>query len=207
MRGAWKKGGADCKPPPPAPPPDAGPVESGPCLTLHSGATAMLTRLLMLSAFTLPALALAQDTPPAEPAAETTTAPVEIARPKVALHTNMGDIVIELYEDKAPLSVANFLQYVRDGHYDGTIFHRVIDNFMVQGGGFTADLQLKPTRGPIQNEANNGLSNQRGAVAMARTTEPHSANAQFFINVVDNPRLDFVSDQNGLTWGYAVFGK
>jgi len=167
----------------------------------------MLTRLLMLSAFTLPALALAQDTPPAEPAAETTTAPVEIARPKVALHTNMGDIVIELYEDKAPLSVANFLQYVRDGHYDGTIFHRVIDNFMVQGGGFTADLQLKPTRGPIQNEANNGLSNQRGTVAMARTTEPHSANAQFFINVVDNPRLDFVSDQNGLTWGYAVFGK
>ena len=167
----------------------------------------MLSRLLMFSAFALPALAVAQETPPAQPQPETTTTPVEITRPRVALHTNMGDIVIELYEDKAPRSVANFLQYVRDGHYDGTIFHRVIDNFMVQGGGFTADLQQKPTRAPIQNEANNGLSNQRGTVAMARTTEPHSALSQFFINVVDNPRLDYVSDQNGLTWGYAVFGK
>jgi cyclophilin family peptidyl-prolyl cis-trans isomerase len=171
----------------------------------------MLTRLLMLSAFAFSPLALAQETPAqqpqpaAEPAQEGT--PVEIARPRVALRTNMGDIVIELYEDKAPKSAANFLQYVRDGHYDGTIFHRVIDNFMVQGGGFTGDLQQKSTRAPIENEANNGLSNQRGTVAMARTTEPHSALSQFFINVVDNPRLDYVSDQNGLTWGYAVFGR
>nr|WP_246387834.1 peptidylprolyl isomerase [Chiayiivirga flava] len=123
------------------------------------------------------------------------------------MRTTAGDIVIELDPGKAPVSSENFLQYVRDGHYNGTIFHRVIDNFMVQGGGFTADLQQKPTRAPIKNEANNGLSNLRGTVAMARTNDPNSAAAQFFINVVDNPRLDYVSDQNGFTWGYAVFGK
>src|SRR5690606_27295447 len=178
-------------------------VQSGSRLSA-SGATAMLTRLMMLSALLLPALALAQETP-AQPAAETTTTPVEITRPTVALHTNMGKIVIELHEDKAPLSVANVLQYVRDGHYDGPIFHRVIDSFMIQGGGYTAALQMKSTRVPIRNEANNGLSNQRGTVAMARTNDPHSALAQFFINVVDNQRLDHVSEQNGLTWGYAVF--
>ena len=101
----------------------------------------------------------------------------------------------------------NFLEYVRSGHYNGTIFHRVIDGFMAQGGGYTADLQLKPMRPAIENEAKNGLSNLRGTLAMARTAEPHSAQAQFFINVVDNPRLDFVSEQSGYTWGYAVFGK
>jgi len=141
------------------------------------------------------------------PARPAPAVPVAAAGPRVALHTNLGDLVIELDPAKAPVSVENFLQYVRDGHYNGTIFHRVIDNFMAQGGGFTADLQQKPTRAPIKNEANNGLSNLRGTVAMARTTDPHSAAAQFFINVVDNPRLDFVSEQNGFTWGYTVFGK
>lgn len=129
------------------------------------------------------------------------------ADPQVDLKTSAGTIRVELYPAKAPKSVENFLQYVKDGHYNGTIFHRVIDNFMAQGGGFTADLQRKPTRAPIQNEANNGLSNLRGTIAMARTSDPNSAAAQFFINLVDNPRLDFVSDQNSFTWGYAVFGK
>ena len=175
----------------------------------------MLTRLLMLCAFMLSPAAFAQDTAPAQepqPVQDTTlvddgsSTPLEIVRPRVALHTNMGDIVIELYEDKAPKSVANFLQYVRDGHYDGTIFHRVIENFMVQGGGFTGDLQQKSTRAPIENEANNGLSNQRGTVAMARTNQPHSASAQFFINVADNAFLNHTAP-TAQGWGYAVFGK
>ncbi|HSX61190.1 MAG TPA: peptidylprolyl isomerase [Tahibacter sp.] len=123
------------------------------------------------------------------------------------LHTSMGDITIELYPDKAPKSVENFQQYVKDGFYNGTVFHRVINGFMVQGGGFTKDLTQKRTRPAIQNEANNGLSNVKGTVAMARTNDPHSATAQFFINVVDNKRLDYVSDQSGMTYGYAVFGK
>jgi len=169
----------------------------------------MLARLLFASAMLLPALALAQteSTPtPADPAAAATTTTPATAQ-RVALRTNLGDIVLELYPDKAPKTVENFLQYVRDGHYNGTIFHRVIDGFMIQGGGYTVDLQLKPTRPPIQNEANNGLSNQRGTIAMARTGEPHSAQAQFFINLIDHPRLDFVSEQSNFTWGYAVFGK
>jgi cyclophilin family peptidyl-prolyl cis-trans isomerase len=123
------------------------------------------------------------------------------------LRTNLGAITLELMPDKAPKSVENFLQYVRDKHYDGTVFHRVIDGFMIQGGGFTADLRQKPTRAPIANEANNGVSNARGTVAMARTNDPNSATAQFFVNVVDNQRLDFVSAENGFTWGYAVFAK
>jgi peptidyl-prolyl cis-trans isomerase A (cyclophilin A) len=171
----------------------------------------MFKRLLMLAGLGLPVLALAQES--AAPArtealpAPAAAAPATAAGPRVALHTTQGDIVLELDAAKAPKSVENFLQYVKDGHYNGTIFHRVIDNFMAQGGGFTADLQQKPTRAPIQNEANNGLSNLRGTITMARTTDPHSAAAQFFINLVDNPRLDYVSDQNGYTWGYAVFGK
>jgi len=171
----------------------------------------MFNRILMLASFALPAFAAAQD--PATPATATTPLPAPAAPvaapagPRVALHTTLGDIVLELDPAKAPKSVENFLQYVKDGHYNGTVFHRVIDNFMAQGGGFTADLQQKPTRAPIQNEANNGLSNLRGTVAMARTSDPHSAAAQFFINLVDNPRLDYVSDQNSFTWGYAVFGK
>jgi peptidyl-prolyl cis-trans isomerase A (cyclophilin A) len=129
------------------------------------------------------------------------------ANPQVVLHTSMGDITVELYADKAPKSVENFLQYTKDGFYNGTVFHRVIGNFMVQGGGFTKDLVQKRTRPAIQNEANNGLSNLKGTLAMARTGDPHSATSQFFINVVDNKRLDYVSDQSGATYGYAVFGK
>lgn len=131
----------------------------------------------------------------------------ESLEPKVVLVTNLGEIVLELDPHRAPKTVENFLTYVRDGHYDGTIFHRVIDGFVIQGGGLTPDFREKPTRAPIPNEANNGLSNRRGTIAMARTREPHSARAQFFINVVDNPRLDYVSDQSGHTFGYAVFGK
>ncbi len=126
--------------------------------------------------------------------------------PRVSMQTNMGTIVIELYPDKAPKTVTNFLQYVKDGFYTGTIFHRVIRNFMIQGGGFTADYQRKQTRAPIVNEANNGLSNTRGTIAMARTFEPHSATSQFFINVVNNARLDYTaSTPRG--WGYCVFGR
>lgn len=140
-------------------------------------------------------------------AAAVTTAAVTAKNPKVALSTNMGKIVIELNPAKAPKSVENFLQYVNDKHYDGTVFHRVIPTFMIQGGGFTQDLSMKPTRPPVANEADNGLSNVRGSVAMARTNDPNSATSQFFINVVDNPNLNHFSKDNGQTWGYAVFGK
>jgi len=122
----------------------------------------------------------------------------------ITLKTSMGDIVIELDHDKAPKTCENFEQYVRDGHYDGTIFHRVIGNFMIQGGGFLPDMMQKATREPIENEAKNGLSNVTGSIAMARTAAPHSASAQFFINVKDNNFLDYPG-QDG--WGYCVFGK
>ncbi|MGB5651221.1 MAG: peptidylprolyl isomerase [Sedimenticolaceae bacterium] len=122
----------------------------------------------------------------------------------ITLKTNMGDIVIELDHEKAPKSCENFEQYVREGHYDGTIFHRVISNFMIQGGGFLPDMMQKATRDPIENEAGNGLGNVTGSIAMARTSEPHSATAQFFINVKDNGFLDHPG-QDG--WGYCVFGK
>lgn len=128
------------------------------------------------------------------------------ALPRVQLETSMGNIVIELDQAKAPKTVANFLKYVEDKHYDGTIFHRVIDGFMVQGGGMLSDMSEKPTRAPIQNEANNRLKNQRGTIAMARRPDPHSATAQFFINVADNDFLDFKSE-TPQGWGYAVFGK
>ncbi len=125
---------------------------------------------------------------------------------RVRLETSLGNIVLELDAQKAPKTVANFVQYVKDKHYDGTIFHRVIDGFMIQGGGFTADMQQKPTRAPIQNEADNGLKNLPLTVAMARTNDPHSASAQFFINVADNKFLNHTQPTlNG--WGYAVFGK
>lgn len=123
---------------------------------------------------------------------------------QVALRTNMGDIVLELYSEKAPKTVTNFLQYVKNGHYNGTIFHRVIPNFMIQGGGFDKNMQQKPTNAPIENEAKNGLKNNAYTVAMARTAAPHSASAQFFINVQNNSFLDHPG-QDG--WGYAVFGK
>lgn len=126
--------------------------------------------------------------------------------PQVKLETSLGDIVIELNQEKAPETVENFLNYVEDGFYNGTIFHRVIPNFMIQGGGFDEDFNQKTTKAPIQNEADNGLSNKRGSVAMARTNDPHSATAQFFINVVDNDFLDFRGKVPS-GWGYAVFGE
>ena len=126
--------------------------------------------------------------------------------PVVKLETSMGDIVLRLDKRKAPVTTENFLQYVQSGHYDGTIFHRVIKDFMIQGGGMTPDMKEKPTRSPIKNEANNGLRNVRYTIAMARTMNPHSATSQFFINTVDNPFLNFKS-ASGAGWGYAVFGK
>jgi peptidyl-prolyl cis-trans isomerase B (cyclophilin B) len=122
----------------------------------------------------------------------------------VKLHTRFGVITLELDAEKAPKSVANFLAYVEAGHYDGTIFHRVIKNFMIQGGGMLPDMSQKKTNAPVENEAKNGLKNVRGSIAMARTNDPHSATAQFFINTVDNEFLDYPG-QDG--WGYAVFGK
>lgn len=167
----------------------------------------MLKPLLSLVLLTISTLSSAA-TPAVKPATPgKTEAAASPAAARVALRTNMGNIVIELNAAKAPKSVANFLQYVKDGHYDGTVFHRVIPNFMIQGGGFTQDLVQKPTRAPITNEADNGLSNVIGSVAMARTGDPNSATAQFFINVVNNQRLDFVSKDNAMTWGYTVFGK
>ena len=124
----------------------------------------------------------------------------------VIIRTTFGEITLELDAEKAPKTVENFLNYARDGYYDGTIFHRVIDNFMIQGGGFDTDMQQKPTGEPVENEADNGLKNDFGTVAMARTMEPHSATAQFFINVKDNDFLNH-SGKNMQGWGYTVFGK
>jgi peptidyl-prolyl cis-trans isomerase B (cyclophilin B) len=124
----------------------------------------------------------------------------------VVLHTNHGDITLELDAENAPASTANFLQYVREGHYNNTLFHRVIPGFMIQGGGMEPGMKQKPTRKPVANEATNGVKNRNYTVAMARTSEPHSATAQFFINVADNDFLDYTSPSaNG--WGYCVFGK
>lgn len=124
----------------------------------------------------------------------------------VILHTTFGDIKLQLNAEKAPETAANFLQYCRDGFYDGTLFHRVIDGFMVQGGGMASGMEEKESRAPIKNEANNGLSNRTGTIAMARTMEPHSASSQFFINVNDNLFLDFKSETPD-GWGYCVFGE
>jgi len=124
----------------------------------------------------------------------------------VNLHTNHGVISLELDEARAPLTVANFLQYVRDGHYDNTLFHRVIDGFMIQGGGFEPGMRQKPTRAPVENEADNALKNEAYTVAMARTSEPHSATAQFFINVANNGFLDHTAPTRE-GWGYCVFGR
>ena len=124
----------------------------------------------------------------------------------VKLETSMGDIILELNDEKAPKTVANFLDYVTNGHYDGTIFHRVIDGFMVQGGGMTADMKEKTTQTAIENEADNGLKNEAYAIAMARTSDPHSATAQFFINVKNNDFLNHTA-KTPQGWGYAVFGK
>ena len=130
--------------------------------------------------------------------------PAWAANPTVEMKTNYGAITIELYPEKAPKTVANFLQYVKDGQYNGTIFHRVIDGFMIQGGGLDLGMKEKATRAPIENEAKNGLKNQIGTLAMARKPDPHSATAQFFINLVNNDPLDYPSRDG---WGYCVFGK
>lgn len=133
-------------------------------------------------------------------------AAAEGGNPKVLMQTSMGDITLELYPDKAPKTVANFLQYAKDGFYEGTVFHRVIDGFMIQGGGMGPDMQRKPNRAPVENEADNGLRNKVGTIAMARTSDPHSATSQFFINVADNTPLDF-REKTPQAWGYTVFGK
>ena len=127
-------------------------------------------------------------------------------KPHVLIETNLGSFELELFSDQAPKSVANFMEYVNSGFYNGTVFHRVIDGFMIQGGGFTPEYERKPTNAPIINEADNGLKNQRGTIAMARTMEPNSATAQFFINVKDNDFLNHTS-KTSRGWGYAVFGK
>jgi cyclophilin family peptidyl-prolyl cis-trans isomerase len=132
-----------------------------------------------------------------------TPAPAAKPNPRVTLDTSKGKIVVELFPDKAPLTVANFLQYVKSGFYDGVIFHRVIPDFMVQTGGFTPDMKQKPTKGQITNESKNGLSNERGTLSMARLSEPHTASSQFFINLKDNRSLD----HSPRGWGYTVFGK
>lgn len=146
-----------------------------------------MNRLLLLLCLALPLTAVAAD-------------------PMVRLHTNRGDIVLQLDTEHAPASVANFLEYVDSGHYNGTIFHRVIAGFMIQGGGFDTDYQQRDTRDPVQNEADNGLRNDRGTVAMARTSDPHSATAQFFINHSNNDFLNH-TEKSSRGWGYAVFGK
>lgn len=129
-----------------------------------------------------------------------------MSNPKVLIETSKGNITVELDAAKAPNTAANFVSYVKDGFYDGTIFHRVIPGFMVQGGGMNPDMSEKPNKTPIQNEANNGLTNDRGTLAMARTPDPHSASSQFFINVADNNFLNF-KNESMQGWGYAVFGK
>ncbi len=127
-------------------------------------------------------------------------------KPRVIIHTTLGDITVELYPTQAPATVANFLQYARDGHYEGTTFHRVISHFMIQGGGMTADMVQKPTREPVENEADNGMKNLRGTIAMARTNDVDSATSQFFINVEANPALDHTGTTDSRSWGYTVFG-
>ena len=131
----------------------------------------------------------------------------DVANPQVTIHTNRGDIRLELYPQEAPISVENFLQYARDGYYNDTIFHRIISHFMIQGGGMTVDMTPKQTRDPITNEADNGLKNERGTVAMARTNAVNSATSQFFINVELNTSLNHVSKADSREWGYAVFGR
>lgn len=136
----------------------------------------------------------------------TLTSNIQAETTMVKMDTNQGTIMLELDADNAPNTVANFLTYAKEGFYDGTIFHRVISNFMIQGGGFTEDMNQKTVHDPIENEANNGLKNDNGTIAMARTGDPHSATAQFFINVKDNDFLNF-SSETPQGWGYAVFGK
>jgi peptidyl-prolyl cis-trans isomerase A (cyclophilin A) len=161
-----------------------------------------MQRLLALLVLLLLPFALS-----AQAARQATATPSAQPHPQVVLHTTAGDITVELYPDKAPKSVANFLQYVREGFYSGTVMHRAIAGYMLQGGLYTRDLQPKRTHSAIASEADNGLSNLRGTLAVARGADPNSGTSQFFFNLVDNRRLDYVGNQNGLTWGFAVFGK
>lgn len=166
-----------------------------------------LPALILLAAAPF-ALAQAPAKPAAKPAAPAAAKPAAVAAPQVILHTTQGDITLELYPDKAPKSVDNFLAYVKDGFYDGTVIDRVIPGFLIQGGRFTRDMQQKRTRQAISNEANNGLPNLKYTIAVARNKDdPQSGSSGYFINLVDNKRLDFTAETNGLTWGYAVFGK
>lgn len=169
---------------------------------LAFGSTLICT-LLALPALAQQKPAEAKSKPAEAKASKSTCTPIK-DKPMVKLHTNFGVITIQLDKEKAPISSENFVKYVESGHYNGTIFHRVMNNFMIQGGGFTADMTQKPTRPPIQNEAKNGLKNDNYTLAMARTPDPHSASAQFFINVKNNDFLNYPG-QDG--WGYAVFGK
>ncbi|MBS7456529.1 peptidylprolyl isomerase [Coralloluteibacterium stylophorae] len=164
-----------------------------------------LAALAFACAGLLPAAPRAQDAPVDRvPSAEEAPA---VTGPQAVLHTSMGDITLELYPQQAPRTVQNFVEYARAGFYNGTIFHRVIPDMLVQAGAYTPDMQPKPTRAPIPLETQNGLSNLRGTVAAARAAAPESATSQFFINVVDNPRFDFTSDESDYTRGYAVFAR
>ena len=154
-----------------------------------------LSLAAVVTVLALGTVSLSAQTPAPAPAAK--------PNPRVALDTAKGKIVVELFPDKAPLTVANFLQYVKSGFYDGVIFHRVIPSFMIQTGGFTPDMKQKPTKGQVRNESDNGLRNERGTLAMARLSEPHTASSQFFINLKDNRSLD----HSPRGWGYTVFGK
>jgi len=158
-------------------------------MNIQTGALPRLAAFVLLACISFPHTLAAQDNPSA------------------IIHTSMGDIQLELYRHKAPVTVENFINYANSGFYDGTIFHRVISSFMIQGGGFTADMQKKTTGEAIRNEAKDGFSNQRGSIAMARTNNPHSATAQFFINVQDNANLDYRGESNSSEWGYTVFGQ
>lgn len=162
------------------------------------------TLLSFLFALVTPAALAAA---PAAAPASSADAPAAVAHPQVEVKTSLGSFVVELFPDKAPKTVANFLAYVKSGFYAGTVFHRVIPGYLVQGGLYTRELRPRRTQPPIPDEADNGLSNLRGTLAAARGPDPDSATSQFFINIVDNPRLDYVGKQSGMTWGYAVFGK
>lgn len=165
---------------------------------------------LSLCALGLPSFAEGTDKPQAPPAVEAPKAPAPAVKPRVRIATSYGAIVVELEPGLAPETVANFLRYVKEGHYTGTIFHRVIPGFMIQGGGFTENLSQKPTHAPVRNEAqatfNAGLKNTRGTIAMARTEDAHSATSQFYINTVDNPALDHKAP-TGSDYGYCAFGR
>jgi cyclophilin family peptidyl-prolyl cis-trans isomerase len=158
-------------------------------MKIQHGALVRLVAFLFLACISFPHTLAAQDNPGA------------------IIHTSMGDIHLELYRHKAPVTVENFINYANSGFYDGTIFHRVISNFMIQGGGFTQDMQKKTPGDMIRNEAKDGFSNERGSIAMARTNDPHSATAQFFINVQSNPNLDYTGERSSREWGYTVFGR